>query len=222
MDDFSVLDGELQSKIQENAQLHLDFEEQKVTSRQLLQRLENQLTQTRSESVARIKELQAIIQSERQKNTELIEEKNQLEVKLIEYLAEMQRHKAKETQQIVVECPSTNDVCAEAHAKMMLFVEKYMNAEKRSMSFEVECKMLENRLEFVQDSLRKAKRNNESLQTSVQNYESQLSAMSEYVASLDDKIIRQNDEIETLRQLHQLKVTSNYFIPFHTRNYLTF
>jgi chromosome segregation ATPase len=198
-DDFDVLDGELQSKIRENARLHLQLEELKMANEQHILRSDRQLRQVRSECDVRVKDLQLSLEAERQRNVELKQEKSQLESKFIEYLAEMQTFKAKDVQRIVIESPLKDDRCEQSHAKLVDLLEKYELADKRAMSFEVESKILENRLEGVHESLRKARQNNEALQTTVQNYESQLSAMSEYVASLDEKIIHQNDEIETLR-----------------------
>lgn len=206
IEEFSVLDFELQNKIRENAQLHLDFEEQKSTSERQVQQLDTKLQQLRLDCDSRLKNLQHALESEQQRCAQLVQEKSRLETKLIEYLAEMQQSKAQSSSRIVIEpllqqsdSVNADDVAAAAHAKLLQLLEKYELAESKSLSFEVECKLLENRLEIAEDALQSARQNNEALSTSVKNYEAQLSAMSEYVATLDEKIIRQNDELEELR-----------------------
>ena len=224
-----MLDCELQNKIRENAQLHLDFEEQKSASQRQVHQLDSKLQQLRLDCDSRLKGLQHSLEFEQQRSVQLAQEKSRLEAKLIEYLAEMQASKAQSSSRIVIEPPASDSAnsdkaAVEAHSNLLQLLEKYELAESKSLSFEVECKLLENRLEIAEDALRSAKQNNEALATSVKNYESQLSAMSEYVATLDEKIIRQNDQIEELQTaLKQASFTQtvSYYTLFGHSNKLS-
>lgn len=83
-------------------------------------------------------------------------------------------------------------------------------AETRAGTLAAECQVLQNRLELclqnklqAETSLQKmqdyAAKLQEDLQTTTQNYETQLSIMSEHLANMNDKLTIQRDEIDQLK-----------------------
>jgi len=83
-------------------------------------------------------------------------------------------------------------------------------AETRAGTLATECQVLQNRLELylqnklqAETSLQKMQdyvaKLQEDLQTTTQNYETQLSIMSEHLANMNDKLTIQRDEIDQLK-----------------------
>lgn len=82
--------------------------------------------------------------------------------------------------------------------EMRKLISRINDADSRSISYLSECKSLQNQLSIAHQENESLKLRIIELETIVQNYTSQLSVMSEHLANLNEKIVKQKDTIDEL------------------------
>ena len=131
----------------------------------------------------------------------LEEEKADLDAKILELFAELQNNKLDLNKKLIIDMfNGDNNECEDCKNKLLDTIEKLNESESRAFSYEIECRSLQKRLEFIiEKDLKETLNENQELKTSVKNYKEQIIVMTEHIADLQIKLVNQKEEIETLK-----------------------
>lgn len=213
-EDFLLLNSELSNKVQELSRLHQEKDEQEMAMTLQLSEFEQEILRLKEANGDRLTVADEELQSALKKNVKLSEEKANLEAKVIELFGELQNNK------LNVYRERANDMfrngedgeCEDCKSKLLNAIDKMHYAESKAFSFEIECRSLQKRLEFSEKDLKESLIENQELKLSCKNYNEHIKVMTEHIASLNDRIVQQREEIEALKNHSTRKVGINKYL----------
>lgn len=212
-EDFILLNSELSNKVQEMSKLHQEKDEQEMAMTLQISEFEQEILKLKEMNEDRLDLANGELQSALKKNKELAEEKANLEAKVIELFAELQSSKLEVDQRSAVAMfNGEENECESCKSKLLDAIHKMHYSESKAFSFEIECRSLQKRLEFSEKDLKDSLLENEELKTSIKNYVSHIQVMTEHIASLNDRIVSQREEIEDLKSVKNKKVGINKYL----------
>ena len=133
------------------------------------------------------------------RNKELCEEKANLESKVIELFGELQTNQLDAYKQLASNLfANENNECEDCKCKLLNAIDKMQYSESKAFSYEIECRSLQKRLELISNE-------NQELKLSIKNYNEHINEMTEHIASLNDKIVCQCEEIDKLKDCKSIK-----------------
>lgn len=196
------------------SKLHQEKDEQEIAMTLQISELEQEIIKLNSQlNQDQLNVANEELQSALKKNKELIEEKSNLEAKVIELFAELQNSKLNVDKKLAIEMfTGENKECEDCKNKLLDAIDKMHYSESKAFSYESELRSLQKRLEFSENDLKDCLIENEELKTSIKNYNEHIKVMTEHIASLNDKIISQREEIEDLKSIKNKKVGINKYL----------
>ena len=212
-EDFILLNSELNNKVQEMSKLHQEKDEQEMAMTLQISEFEQEIIKLKEMNDDRLDVANGELQSALKKIKELAEEKANLEAKVIELFAELQSSKLEIDKRSAIEMFSGEEnECEACKIKLLDAIHKMHYSESKAFSFEIECRSLQKRLEFSEKDLKDSLIENEELKTSIKNYVQHIAVMTEHIASLNDRIVSQREEIEDLKSAKNKKVGINKYL----------
>jgi protein phosphatase 1 regulatory subunit 21 len=217
-----VIDQELRHKIEENGQLHMRLQTLESDYESVIEDLRRELQELKCETSSRQKGQEDLIIQQRESVNHLHQEKTRLEQKLASCQDELDKARLITQKFLGKTVTEVSDSVATGNSMVQIsgflrdriseLTNKLDESDAKSCLYNAECNRLKQRLIVAADEKVAAETQfNESveyirdlkdeLSTSVRNYESQLSTMSEHLANLNEKFMKQQEEIEVLQSL---------------------
>lgn len=163
---------------------------------------EQEIMKLKEKNDDKFKTINEELQATLKQNLKLSEEKANLESKVIDLFAELQNNKQDVYKKLAIDMFTDEpNECEDCKNKLLNAIDKMHNAESRAFSYEIECRSLQKRLEFNEKDLKECFVENQELKLSCKNYNEHIKVMTEYIATLNDKIVQQRDEIEDVKNI---------------------